>query len=233
LRRLYQGRDDARRVHDVTANTIRFAATHSLSLNFFPNWLRSIEAKSHVFNTRLDSNQFSECIQSLLRGDCHFMIAHTHSHIEINLPPTHFMSMSVGRDRLIPVSLPDTAGSPIDRLPGTRDEPVHYLAYAETSAIGRAVEYMLTHTSTPLHLHRVFVSHLAAVLKWMSREGRGLAWLPESNIENELSSGALVIAGTEEWFIPVEISLFRSREALAPIAEEFWKLLDNAEAGPE
>ena len=228
LRRLYQGRDDARQVNDVTANTIRFAATHSLSLTFFPGWLQSIEARSHVFSTRLDSNQFSDCIQSLLRGDCHFMLTHTHASVEMNLPPTHFVSTMVGRDRLLPVSLPDTAGSPIDRLPGTREEPVHYLAYAETSAIGRAVENMLAHASTPMFLHRVFVSHLAAVLKSMSREGRGLAWLPESNIESELSSGALVVAGGEEWSVPVEIRLFRSREPLSPVAEEFWSLLEES-----
>lgn len=227
LRRLFQGRDDARRVNDVSVNTIRFSATHSLSLSFFPKWLQAIETRSHIFNTRLDSNQFSDCVQSLLRGDCHFMISHTHPSIEMNLPPMHFISKVVGTDRLLPVSLPDTAGSPIDWLPGTEDEPVHYLAYAETSAIGRAVEAVLSNATTPLHLNRVFVSHLAAVLKSMSREGRGLAWLPESNIASELESGVLVIAGGEEWFIPVEIRLFRSREALPPMAEEFWSLLEE------
>ena len=120
LRRLYQGRDDARRVDTFTATTIRFAATHSLSMTFFPNWLRSIEGRSHVFNTRLDSNQFTDCVQSLLRGDCHFMLSHAHPTIETNLPPVHFMSKLVGTDRLLPVSLPDTAGVPIDRAAGRR-----------------------------------------------------------------------------------------------------------------
>ena len=172
-------------------NTIRFSATHSLSLTFFPKWLQSIEGRSHIFNTRLDSNQFSDCVQSLLRGDCHFMITHSHPSIEMNLPAVHFVSKVVGTDRLLPVSMPDTAGSPIDWLPGTRDEPVHYLAYAETSAIGRAVEAMLANAAMPVYLNRVFVSHLAAVLKSMSREGRGLAWLPESNIASELESAHL------------------------------------------
>lgn len=229
LRRLYQGRDDARGVNDTSVNTIRFAATHSLSLTFFPAWLQSVELRSHVFNTRLDSNQFSDCVQSLLRGDCHFMISHSHPSIEMNLPPMHFISKVVGADTLVPVSLPDTAGSPIDRLPGTHDEPVHYLAYAETSAIGRAVEAKLAHAEVELHLNRVFVSHLAAVLKSMSREGRGLAWLPESNIARELETGALVIAGGKEWHIPVEVRLFRSRELLPPMAEEFWSLLEEEE----
>jgi len=230
LRRLYQGRDDARRVNEVSENTIRVAATHSLSLTFFPKWLLSNEMRSHAFNMRLDSSQFSDCLQSILRGDSHMMLCHAHPSIELNLPAVHFTSMVVGKDRLIPVTLPDTAGEPIDRLPGTKEEPVHYLAYSENSAIGRAVENMVNNVDAPVYLDRVFVSQLAAVLKSMSREGRGMAWLPESNIQEELANGSLVLAGDEKWFIPVEIRLYRSREPLPPIVEEFWALLEGEEA---
>lgn len=230
LRRLYQGRDEARLVSEASASTVRFAATHSLSLTFFPTWLRGTEMRSHTFNTRLDSNQFTDCVQSLLKGDCHFMLSHSHSSIDMHLPPAHFTSKVVGKDVLIPVTLPDTAGQPIDRLPGTPEEPVHYLAYSETSAIGRAVEHMLNHLQSPVYLNRVFVSHLAAVLKTMSSSGRGMAWLPESNVREDLASGALVPAGDQKWLIPVEIRLFRSREPLPPIAEEFWNLLEGEES---
>lgn len=230
LRRLYQGRDEARLVGEASANTVRFAATHSLSLTFFPTWLRGAEMRSHTFNTRLDSNQFTDCVQSLLKGDCHFMLSHSHPSIDTRLPPAHFTSKVVGEDVLVPVTLPDAAGQPIDRLPGTAEEPVHYLAYSETSAIGRAVGNMLTHLESPIHLNRVFVSHLAAVLKTMSSSGRGMAWLPESSIREELASGALVPAGGREWLIPVEIRLFRTRDPLPPIAEEFWGLLEGDES---
>jgi len=230
LRRLYQGRDEARLVSEATANTVRFAATHSLSLTFFPNWLRGAEMRSHTFNTRLDSNQFTDCVQSLLKGDCHFMLSHSHPSIDMHLPTAHFTSKVVGKDVLVPVTLPDTSGQPIDRLPGSPDEPVHYLAYSETSAIGRAVEHMLSHLESPIYLNRVFVSHLAAVLKSMSSSGRGMAWLPESDIVQELASGTLVPAGDEKWFVPVEIRLFRSREPLPPVAEEFWSLLEGKES---
>lgn len=230
LRRLYQGRDEARLVSEASANTVRFAATHSLSLTFFPTWLRGAEMRSHTFNTRLDSNQFTDCVQSLLKGDCHFMLSHSHPSIDMHLPTVHFTSKVVGKDVLVPVTLPDTSGQPIDWLPGSPDEPVHYLACSETSAIGRAVEHMLSHLESPIYLNRVFVSHLAAVLKSMSSSGRGMAWLPESDIREELASGALVPAGDEKWFVPVDIRLFRSREPLPPVAEEFWSLLEGEES---
>lgn len=227
LRRLLQGREDARRVSETSANLIRFAATHSLSLTFFPAWIRSIESSARVFNIRLDSYQFSDCIQSLIKGECHFAISHAHPQVEMNLPPLHFTSKLVGTDRLLPVTLPDSSGAPLDRLPGTADEPVHYLAYSEASAIGRAVDHMINHVEEPIYLNRVFVSQLAAVLKTLSREGKGMAWLPETSISEELASGSLVLAGDEKWFIPVEIRIYRSRDPLPAMAEELWSMLEG------
>ncbi|WP_428646501.1 LysR family transcriptional regulator [Roseibium sp.] len=229
LRRLYQGREDARRIGDASLNTIRFSATHSLSLNFFPGWLRKIETKSHSFNTRLDTVQFKECIQMLLRGDCHFVLSYTHAAIPMNLPHDLFVGKVVLRDRLVPVTLPDSSGQPIDRLPGTEDEPVHYLAYSETSAIGQVVEQLIANIGEPVHLNRVFVSHMAAVLKPMSSEGRGTAWLPESHIQTDLAEGSLVLAGDEKWFIPIDIRLIRSKDPLPLTSEEFWSLIDVEE----
>jgi len=163
----------------------------------------------------------------LQRGDCHFLISYTHPNMQMHLPVEHFTSKIVLHDTLIPVTLPDSIGQPIDRLPGTEDEPVHFLAYTETSAIGRVVEHMITEAKEPLHLNRVFVSHMAAVLKAMSFEGRGTAWLPASHLEKEFAEGSLVRAGDECWNIPVEVRLFRSRDALPPISEELWSLLEG------
>jgi LysR family transcriptional regulator, hypochlorite-specific transcription factor HypT len=229
LRRLYQGREEARRIGDVSSQTIRFAATHSLSLNFFPGWLRSIEMRSHTFNTRLDTSQFNECIHLLQRGECHFLITYTHPEIPMRLPPEHFTGKIVMRDKLVPVTLPDTQGQPVDKLPGTVDDPVHYLAYSETSAIGRVVEHMIATTTEPLYLKRVFVSHMAAVLKAMSSEGRGTAWLPESHLTREFAEGTQVRAGDARWEIPVEVRVIRSRDPAPELVEEFWGLLPGEE----
>ncbi|MBC7736062.1 MAG: LysR family transcriptional regulator [Candidatus Saccharibacteria bacterium] len=229
LRRLYQGSEEARRVGDISANTIRFAATHSLSLNFFPGWLRSIETRSQTMNTRLDTSQFTDCIQLLQRGECHFLITYTHPGIQMHLAPDHFTAKLMLRDKLVPVTLPDSSGQPLDRLPGSTEEPVHYLGYSETSAIGRVVEQLIAENAGMLHLQRVFVSHMAAVLKAMSAEGRGLAWLPESHLTHELASGTLVRAGDVRWEIPVDVRMIRSRDPLPEGSEALWALL----SGPE
>ena len=229
LRRLFQGREDIRQTGHGTESTISFSATHSLSLTFFPDWIKKIEESSGILRTRLDSNQVRNCVQALLRGECHFMLCHTHSHVNIELPDDLFDSITVGEDRLLPVSAPDKSGKPSQALPGTIGNPLSYLVYSDTSAIGRAVDYILSNRPDKSYLNRVFESHLAGVLKTMSREGRGLAWLPESQIREDMDAGALVLSGDDSWSIPVDIRLFRSRDPLPHASEEFWKQLIDAE----
>jgi DNA-binding transcriptional LysR family regulator len=229
LRRLLQGREDVRQTSENIESVIAFSATHSLSLTFFPSWIKQIEERSGVLRTRLDSNQVANCVQALLHGECHFMLCHTHPLVAVSLSDEFFTSLKVGEDRLLPVSAPDSDGSPAHVLPGSREALVSYLAYADTSAIGRAVELVMTGRPDRPALKRVFESHLAGVLKTMCQEGRGLAWLPESQILDALNAGRLVLAGEESWIIPVEIRLFRSKDPLPRAAEEFWALLHDTQ----
>lgn len=232
LRRLYQAREDIRLLDHAAANTISFTATHSVSLNFFPRWIRRMEEHKGVLFTRLDSNQVEDCVQALQKAHVHFMLCHAHSSVDLHLPADTFASIVVGSDRLLPVTVPDAHGQPMHALPGTRQHPAHYLAYAGTSAIGRAVEHLLEHCADKPQLEQVFVSHLAAVLESMVRAGRGLAWLPESQVKDDLRLGHLVVAGDERWVVPVEIRLFRPKDGLPPKSEEFWAAVVASQADP-
>lgn len=64
----------------------------------------------------------------------------------------------------------------------------------------------------------------------MVRDGRGLAWLPQSQVGRELQSGELVRAGSSEWDLDVDIALFRPRARLPSSAEAFWEALTNTSA---
>jgi DNA-binding transcriptional LysR family regulator len=225
VRQLYQGREEIHLASVNVASAIKVAATHSLSLTFFPRWIRAIEASAGPLNIRLDSGHAGACVQMMQRGDCQFMLCHTHPSVDVGLDPRQFISHRVGTDRLLPVSRRDAAGRPLDSLDAAAERPSRYLAYAETSAIGRAVEHMLRQSPRHMHLEKVFVSRLAAVLKSMVLDGRGLAWLPESHVAPELAAGQLVRSGSAEWDLEVEITIFRPRDHLSPAAESFWTIV--------
>lgn len=227
LRRLFQARDEIRQMGQTTENTLSFCSTHSLSLTFFPDWIRQIEERIGVLLIRLNSDQVGNCVHAMLHGESHFMMCHTHSSVDILLPGDRYLSVKVGEDRLLPVSSPDAQGKPTHSLLKTADKTIPHLAYAETSAIGRAVDHLLVNHLDKPQMRRVFETHLAAVLKTMAKDGRGLAWLPEQQILSDLKTGTLVVSGDDSWAVPVDIRVFRSRDPLPPAAEEFWTALHD------
>ncbi len=61
----------------------------------------------------------------------------------------------------------------------------------------------------------------------MAKEGRGIAWLPQSVIKDDLRAGLLLPAGGPRWHIPVEIRLYRQRSSLSAAVEALRKVVDN------
>jgi DNA-binding transcriptional LysR family regulator len=224
-RQLSQGRDELRAAAQGQAGTVKFVATHSLSLTFFPRWISTLEKPGDVLNFRLDTGHANACVQMMLQGASHFMLCHAHPSVDVGLDPRQFLLHRVGFDRLLPLSRGGPENEPLDSLDSARSHRCRYLAYAETSAIGRAVENMLRASPKADRLERVFVSPLAGVLNSMVRDGRGLAWLPQSQVGRELESGELVRAGSPAWDLDVDITLFRPRARLPSRAEAFWEVL--------
>ena len=235
LRRLYQCKDEISRENLNSVNIISFAATHTLSSNFFPSWLNKVEETQGILRTRLESDHMDKGKQSLIKGQCHFMLCHTHPKIDITLNQHHYISVVVGKDRLIPVCAPGHNKLAAMQLPGTVDKPIKYLGYNTSSGVGKIVQQLLSSNRDTVYLDTVFESYLVGVLKKMCSEGRGIAWLPEQQIVEELRNGKLVKAhngskkNEERWSIDIDIRLFRAREALPENAEQLWHYaLDNA-----
>ena len=57
----------------------------------------------------------------------------------------------------------------------------------------------------------------------MALDGRGLAWLPKTLVEEDLSAGRLVPADNGEWNVPLEIRLYREKNMTAPAPLALWR----------
>jgi len=229
LRRLLQGREDARASAQAAASALTFAATHALSLTFFPAWLRTLEARASLGAIRLVSDSMSACEQLMLQGHAQFLLCHHHPAAPGRLEPGAFRSVAVGEDVLLPVSAPDGDGEARFSLDGphahTLPHPLPHLAYSAESGMGRIVAAARAASGRTARLEAVFTSHLAAVLRAMAQDGRGVAWLPKSLVADDLESGRLMRAGGAEWDVAVEVRLFRPRARLSGAAEAFWALV--------
>jgi len=228
IRLVYLGREQARSAAQTAAETLRFASTHVLSINFFPDWLRHIEEHTAIEATvSLVADNMAACERKFLQGEAHFLLCHHHPAAATALEPRQFRWIDLGEDVLVPVSVPDVKGgtTPKHALPGTMETPTSYLAYSPTSGMGRIVAATQAQDAPPTWLTTVFTSHVATVLLAMARNGRGLAWLPLSLVQPFLESGELLRADEKKWDIPIIIRIFRPRLRQSPTVERFWSYL--------
>ena len=62
----------------------------------------------------------------------------------------------------------------------------------------------------------------------MVLDGRGVAWLPRTLVDEDISNGQVVAAANQDWDIPLEIRLYRDAPLLGKAAEEFWSRVAEA-----
>lgn len=231
LLRLEASRLAARAMHEQAAASLQFAATHALSLTFFPTWLSRIEAQLPVGRKmgpiQMVSDSFGACEDLMLQRRAQFLLCHAHPDVANRLDEAQFIFVQVGEDRLIPVTAASTSdsGEPIHALGKTKNLPV--LMYGEASGIGQIMRSVMKAELEAGHLTTVFTAHHAVLLKTMALEGRGVAWLPQSLIVNELEAHRLVPAGSARWTVPIEVRLFRPRAELTDVAEGLWHLVSD------
>ncbi len=227
-RRLSLGRDQAREIGGARTSELRFAATHALSVTFFPPWLRGLEGERDLGTVTLIADHMVACERYMLEGRADFLLCHAHPAAGHRLEPSGFVSIHLGEDMLLPVSAVNADGSPVHRLPGDPSEPVPYLEFEERSGMGRILEAAKVITRGAPGLRPVFRSHLANALLSMARDGRGIAWAPLSLAKADLDSGRIAPAGDESWHVPIEIRLFRPRARRNAAVESFWEMLRKA-----
>jgi DNA-binding transcriptional LysR family regulator len=224
LRGMKHGREEVLSIATQTTASVSFAVTHSLALNFFPRWIKEIEHKSGPLSLRLLSNDGEKCREALSNGECHFMICHFDDRMKSDFKASRLKSLSLGKDKLIPVSAPAADHAPLIKVPGTRDARTPYLTYAHGSFMGRSLD-LFFQESQPAYLQPCFETSLAECVKAMAIEGHGVGWLPETMVRHELETGKLVRAGKPEWDIDFEVRAFRPLTRLPKPAEKLWNLI--------
>jgi DNA-binding transcriptional LysR family regulator len=223
IRRIADARAHIREVAGAEAATIRIAATHALSLIFFPGWLKRLEADGLICCVQLVSDTLNAVETLLLDGRAHFVLCHVHEEVPLRLPTTEFDSVLVAYDRLIPCAAPSLMAS---RAASLAEEPL--LAYGAGSGLGRILRGVIGARLPRLLAAPALTADLAGSLRALCLDGRGVAWLPATLVEEDLISGRLLPIADPSWEVPVTVQLFRPQMPLTPKAEEMWRLAQAA-----
>jgi LysR family transcriptional regulator, hypochlorite-specific transcription factor HypT len=232
VRAIEHGRKEVQEIAHSSRSSLRFVSTHALSLTVFPSLISDVQMRSpREVPVQLTADNMQAGEQLMLQGRAQFLLCHHHPAATTALDPRNFSSIALGRDCLIPLSLPDPAGgAPRHALPGRPETPSALLAYGEESGMGRIIAAAQGASGTVAHLAPIFTSHAVMVLAAMARDGYGLAWLPASLVQADIDAGRLVRAGDAQWDVPMEIRLYRPRARQSATAEAFWALVQQSPA---
>lgn len=208
--------------------TIDFAVPHTLSLTFVPKWLSELQTNFGDINSRLLALNVHDAVMSLVEGGCDLMLCYHHPQQPLLLDPAQYDMISMGSETLRAYSRCDKSGQPDFLLPGSIEQPLPFLAYANNAYLDRMVDLILTQPKCALHLDKCYETDMAEGLKMMALEGRGVAFLPESAVVRELKQKQLARAdgGSDTWEVKMEIRLYRERPSEAkpgkPLVAKLW-----------
>ncbi len=221
VRQIQAARQELRHLHEVASETLIFSTLNTLSLTYFPGLVRRMEEKLGPLKTRFceQRSSFDGNVGLLAHGECDFLLTYAHECVLPDLDPELFIYRCLGTERAIPVSIPDGNGEPLHAF-HCGEAPVRLLSYGSSTFFARRLALLFAERPTPLVT--VYENPMSVGLKAMVLAGRGVAWVPESLVVEELRSGQLVPAADTSWYISAEIRLYRARQQSRPPVEQFW-----------
>lgn len=217
---------------------IRFAALHTLTVTFFPRWLKVMEKAGGAFSTSLipDRGGIEANLDALVNDEADFFLTYTHPEVPFHLDRRQFASLTVGHDRLIPLVSPEIVLSDslqsgrnlLDRAVAQPRLAIPYLSYGFNSFFGVALSRLLLRRP-PFRRRTTHENTISAGLMNMAITGAGICWLPESLAREEMETGRLVPASADDnWNLPLEIRLYRHAASRNRSIEDLWRTAQEA-----
>lgn len=211
-RSMAKAMEDTRSAVSALSNPIRIVISHTLAISFFPIWWREAVRDNPDLRVRLTGQRIEQCVTDLREGLADFAVIHASPNMVPFNDSSGLKVKRLGGDRIVPVMA--------KRLMG---QETGLLAYAPGSFLARLTDALISDIPRHRHLDTVFESPSAEVLKGMAIAGFGVAFLPESLVEDDLTQGFLVPALPKKHTLDLDILMLRRAGTLSDGAEGLWR----------
>ena len=211
---------------------VHFAALHTLTVTFFPQWLADLQEETGEIGTSIlpDRGGIEANLTALSEGEADFFLTYAHKEVPFHLDHELFEFLTIGTDRLIPLAAPQVRSRNgvldgrglLDRaLSGSLTIP--HLSYGYSSFFGVALGRLFARRPS-FRQRTIHQNTISAGLKIMALNGAGICWLPESLVEQELAAGTLVpTTQSGDWSLDLDVRLYRSAGSKKRNAETLWR----------
>ncbi len=199
---------------------VRFAVLHTISVNYLADKISQLEQQIDRLRARVVSDSLGTCCQLLQEGSCDFLLCYRHPGVVLDLHDPGLQHKDIKTERLLPVAASVLLDELDLTLPGQAAEPIPYLAYERNSFLASVVEQTIA--ARKVHLDNRYMDGLVEAIKRRLLSGGGVAWMPESSIQDELARGELQQVGDDSWVAGMTLTLYCAPERLDATSQAVW-----------
>ena len=194
---------------------VSIASPHTLSSPALIQLLDSVQEQQIPYS--VDVLRVDHGIKALKDGQCDFFMGF--DHIALLQPPFQNQLLGHGHYLLVSSAKNGQARYTLDA------ESVPYLRYTPESYSARLLEQH--YSQVPDNFSPIFESSMCQLHKEMVLLDKGIAWLPDLLIKDELNQGTIVPLDPQQFNIPFAVRLYRYNTKITKEAEHVWQLIED------
>jgi hypothetical protein len=191
---------------------LKLFVAQSLVQQALPEWIKQINTRISGLKFDIHAGETYEGVIALSNGRCDLLMAYHSPIVPMSIDEKMSPSITLGHDRLVPVSLADEFGSPTHRLSESKLRHLPLLAYPPETFFGRICNGLIRFRPSDPNFNVIVQTPNARVLHTLARAGLGIAWLPERCVAHDIAERRLALAGDDEWSAKIDIRLYASHE---------------------
>lgn len=191
---------------------IKLFVAQSLVQQALPEWMHQINQRISGLKFDFQAGETYEGVIALSSGRCDLLMVYHSPLVPMSIDEKLSPSITLGKDKLVPVSQADEFGSPMHRLIESKLRQLPLLSFPPETFFGRICNGIIRFRPSDPNFNVMVQSANARVLHTLALEGLGIAWLPERCIANDIAEGRLALAGDDKWSAKIDIRLYASHE---------------------
>ncbi|BFM47847.1 LysR family transcriptional regulator [Marinomonas sp. THO17] len=209
---------------------VRFVTTQTLFLSFYKEMIAPFCADMGIeldINMKSSSWLGNDFVNALVNQQADIMMCYWHPAINFirTLDDEQYEHLVIAKETLAPYTAIEQNGDAKFTLPGAKRKPLPYIGYYENSFLQPVIHHHLQRQRDIPQLQTIAENYHSISIKAMVKEGYGIGWIPQRLMLDTMSYGKVMQAGEENWSIPLEIRLYRSKFNQNPNLIEFWEAL--------
>ncbi|MFD1881550.1 LysR family transcriptional regulator [Paracoccus pacificus] len=217
-------------ISEQPRDQLNILSMHTLRLTFLPQWLKRIEARiGKLSETPIPAHSaYSDTIRMFRNDESDLLVSYVHPAVHFGLDSKELDQLTLGTERILPVSAPDADGKPLHDL--DRGNVVRFLSYGTQSFFAQVLSPLLREKLVAMNV--VATNPMCVGLHSLAVIGSGMAWIPESLARDDLRDGRLVLAGKDDWIIHTEIAIYRKKGNHRPVVQRLWAAAEEMSLTP-